>query len=134
MMRILVLLVLLPLTCHAAEMSTCKVYANRGSAFALKQLLGLPFVDDAAGKFLFRKAYSYCLLQDEVPEINFTQEEQPIVDGLPTPTPKPGSVPATDPADAIPKARVVVSTTDQPLCVRHHMRTIYSGKHWNCRK
>jgi hypothetical protein len=124
-------------------MTTCKIYANRGSAFALRQLLGLPFIDDAAGKFLFRKAYSYCVLQDEVPELTFTHEEQPIVDGLPPPAPpvRPGSVPATDPADApvdapaAPKAKATkTASTDQALCVRHHMRTVYTGRHWNCRK
>jgi hypothetical protein len=142
MMRALALLALLPLTAHAAEMTTCKVYANRGSAFALRQLLGLPFVDDAAGKFLFRKAYSYCVLQDEMPTLNFTAEEQPIVDGLPPPPPpvRPGSVPATDPADApvapvAPKAKATrTASADQPLCVRHNMRTVYHGLHWNCRK
>jgi len=145
-MRALALLALLPLTAHAAEISTCKVYANRGSAFALRQLLGLPFVDDAAGKFLFRKAYSYCVLQDEMPTLNFTAEEQPIVDGLPPPAPpaRPGSVPATDPADTpvdapvTPKAKRVTATktasADQPLCTSHHMRTVYHGRSWNCRK
>jgi hypothetical protein len=143
MMRALALVALLPLTAHAAEMSYCKIYANRGSAFALRQLLGLPFIDDAAGKFLFRKAYSYCVLQDEMPELTFTHEEQPIVDGLPPPVPpvRPGSVPATDPADdpvdapAAPKAKTTkTASADQPLCVRHGKRTVYSGRHWNCRK
>jgi hypothetical protein len=143
MMRALALLALLPLTAHAAEMAPCKVYANRGSAFALRQLLGLPFIDDAAGKFLFRKAYSYCVLQDEMPTLTFSHEEQPIVDGLPPPSPpvRPGSVPATDPADApvdapaAPKAKATkTASADQALCTRHHLRTVYHGLHWNCRK
>jgi len=65
-MRALALLALLPLTAHAAEMNSCKVYANRGSAIALRQLLGLPFIDPTAGKFLYRKAYTGTTLRDHL--------------------------------------------------------------------
>jgi len=147
-MRALALLALLPLTAHAAEMNSCKVYANRGSAIALRQLLGLPFIDPTAGKFLYRKAYTFCLLQDEMPEISFTPEEQVAVGGMPTPPtrpePLPGSVPATDAADApadvpvapiAPKAKATKSAgADQALCTRQGKRTVYTGRHWRCKK
>jgi hypothetical protein len=55
------------------------------------------------------------------------------------PEPPPGSVPATDPSDPTedPKSKLVVvhpSGKSQPLCLAHHMRTVYKGHHWNCRK
>jgi hypothetical protein len=139
---------------RAAEMATCKIYANRGSSIALRQLLGLPFIDAAAGKYLYRKAYTYCVLQDEVPEISFTPEEQPLITGMPSPPTRPepvqGSVPATDTADApadppaAPKAKKVTKVTKvttqsvggqpQALCTSHGKRTVYSGTHWRCLK
>jgi len=92
---------------HGAEMTPCHSYANRASAEALRRLLGMAFVDIAVGRFMYRKSYTFCLLQDEVPEMTFTAEEQPIVDGaIPTPAqrpePLPGSVPATDQVEAAP--------------------------------
>jgi hypothetical protein len=123
---------------HSADMNDCKVYATRGSAAALKALLAFPFIDVAAGKFLFRKAYSFCINSDELPEMTFTAEEQPIVDGRITPLPpmKPeGVVPATDPADPVP---VVEPAEPKPrgkaLCIKHGKRTVYKGRHWRCVK
>jgi len=93
---------------HGAEMSTCHAFANRASAEALRRLLGMSFVDVSVGRFMYRKAYSMCLNADEPPEMTFTAEEQPIVDGaIPTPAPVPrpepaGSVPATDKITAEP--------------------------------
>jgi hypothetical protein len=152
-MRALALLALLPLTAHAADMSDCHAYANRGSAAALRALLNFPFIDPAAGKFLYRKAYSYCLLQDDLPEMQFTPEEQPIIDMVPMlkpptrPEPAPGSVPATDAADApaevpvaprVKKARAASATvawgSPQPTCIKVGMRTVYAGRHWRCQK
>lgn len=99
-MRALALLVMLPLASQAADMTDCKVYATRTSAMALKALLGIPFIDVSTGRFLFRKAYTFCVNADEVPALVFTEEEQPIVDGLPAPKlrpePPPASVPAVD--------------------------------------
>jgi hypothetical protein len=146
-MRAIALLALLPLTAHAAEMNSCHIYANRGSALALRQLLGFPFIDVAAGRFLYRKAYSFCLLQDETPTFTFTPEEQPIVDGqvVVFPPMKPdGVVPATDATDATdapadvpvaPKAKASkTASTDQALCTRNGLRTVYTGHRWRCRK
>jgi hypothetical protein len=133
----------------AADMKDCTVYANRGSAAALKALLGMPFIDVSAGRFLYRRAYTFCLNSDEVPLMTFTPEEQPIIDdAIPTPREKPpGSVPATDapcedeqtcgnlpPVPTKPKKVAGSGPGDQPLCVRHKMKTIYTGKSWRCRK
>jgi hypothetical protein len=130
----------------AADMRDCRTYANRGSALALRQLLGFPFVDVAAGKFLYRKAYSFCLNADELPPMTFTPEEQPIIDdAIPTPREKPpGSVPATDaPSEdeqvrgnlpLAPSKKIVAGPAGQPLCIRHKMKTVYKGKSWRCRK
>jgi hypothetical protein len=143
MMRVLALLALLPLTAHAADISYCRTFASRMSAQALHQLIGIPFVNVATGRFLYRQSYTFCVNADEEPPIVFSEEQQPIVDGLPPPSPpvRPGSVPATDPADApaeapaAPKAKATKTAgADQALCVRHHMRTVYHGLHWNCRK
>lgn len=123
---------------RAADLADCHAYANRGSAAALRQLLGFPFIDVAAGRFLYRKAYSFCLLQDEVPAFTFTPEEQPIVDGqvVTFPPMKPaGVVPAEDskpvPAD---QPAATPALTGQPLCVKHGMKTAYKGKRWRCVK
>jgi hypothetical protein len=143
--RTLALVVLLPLTAHAADSSYCRVYANRMSAMTLQRLVGVPFVNVATGRFLYRQAWTSCLNSDEEPEIVLSETQQPLIDGMPTPPMRPeGSVPATDPADApaevpvapvAPKAKATkTASTDQPLCVRHHMRTVYHGLHWNCRK
>jgi hypothetical protein len=147
---LLIVFVAIPFAGHSADMPGCHVYANRGSAAALRALLDFPFIDPSAGRFLYRKAYSFCVLQDEVPEMRFTVEEQPIIDMIPMlkppprPDPVPGSVPATDatdaPADApvapvAPKAKATKSAgADQALCLSHNMRTIYTGLHWRCRK
>lgn len=135
---ILVVVTLSITRARAADLSDCHAYANRGSAAALQQLLRFPFIDVAAGRFLYRKAYSFCLLQDEVPQLVFTPEEQPIVDGEVTPLPpmKPeGVVPATDPADPVPApAEVTPALTGKPLCVKYGKRTVYHGKHWRCQK
>jgi hypothetical protein len=135
---------------QAADMKDCKTFANRGSAAALRQLIDFPFIDVAVGRFLYRKAYSFCLNADELPSMVFTPEEQPIVDdAIPTPIPRekpPGSVPAVDPSEdeqvrgnlplAPSKSKKVADpgSGDQPLCVRHKMKTVYQGKHWRCRK
>jgi hypothetical protein len=91
---------------HSADVTDCNAYANRGSAAALQQLLRFPFVDVAAGRFLYRKAFTFCVNSDEMPPLVFTPEEQPIVDGMPTPPTRPelvpGSVPATDKVEATP--------------------------------
>ena len=107
----------------AAELTYCKIYANRMSAMALQRLIGVPFIDASTGKFLYRKAYSSCLLADEEPPIVLSEEQQPLIDGMPSPPTRPepvqGSVPATDPADApvavpiapAPKAKAKVKVT-----------------------
>jgi hypothetical protein len=107
---------------RAADMGDCKTYAARGSAAALKALLSFPFIDVASGKFLYRKAYTFCVNADEMPVMVFTPEEQPIVDGRVTPFPpmKPeGSVPATE-------AKLVPVDTDLAKawekCARSHPR------------
>jgi hypothetical protein len=150
-MRALALLALLPLTANAADMTDCHAYANRGSGAALRALLNFPFIDPAAGRFLYRKAYSYCLLQDELPEMQFTPEEQPIIDMVPMlkpqprPEPVPGSVPATAPAEPVApaapkvkKAKAASATvawgSPQPTCNKVHLRTVYTGRHWRCLK
>jgi hypothetical protein len=145
-MRGLALLALLPLTAHAAEVSYCNVYATRVSALALRQLIGIPDVDASTGRFLWRKSYTACVNADEKPPIPLSAEEQPIVDGrvVVFPPMKPaGAVPATDTIDApadvpvapvAPKAATKTASTDQPLCAKHGLRTVYSGKRWNCRK
>ena len=51
----------------AAELNYCKIYANRMSAMALQRLVGVPFVDVSTGRFLYRKAYSSCILAEEEP-------------------------------------------------------------------
>jgi len=130
--RALALLAMLPLAAHAADMSDCHAYANRGSAAALRQLILFPFLaDPSVGRFLYRKAYSYCLNADEVPVLAFTAEEQPIVDGLPAPTPRPepppASVPATDEtAPVVAKGRSgFAAGSDQwkSWCRRHFPRS-----------
>lgn len=136
----------------AADMKDCHAYANRGSAAALRQLLGMPFIDPSAGRFLYRKAYTYCLNTDEVPSLTFTPEEQPIIDmipmlkPIPRPEPPAGSVPATGEDEQVggnpppvPSKPKKVSDPgpaggDQPLCASHRMKTIYTNKHWRCRK
>jgi hypothetical protein len=119
---------------RAADSHDCTVYANRGSAAALKQLLGFPFIDVAAGRFLYRKAYTFCLNQDELPELVFTPEEQPIVDGLPAPKPRPeppaGSVPAV--GEEVEVGELGKEFTDKPVsadmkaawakCAKRHPR------------
>lgn len=129
---------------NAADMGYCKVYANRMSAMALQRLVGVPFIDVSTGRFLYRKMYSACLNSDEMPEIILSEEQQPLIDGMPTPPmrpePVPGSVPATDATDipaAIPvapkaKAKVTKASTDQPLCTRHGKKTLYNGRKWRC--
>jgi hypothetical protein len=126
--RALALLALLPLAAHAAEMNGCHAYATQTSAAALRQLLGVPWIDVAAGRFLYRKAYTYCLNSDEVPPLVFSPEQQTIVDGLPAPAPRPEPPPAVDPAPAVP------ALTGQPLCVKYGKRTVYKGKSWRCAK
>lgn len=122
---------------RAADMTDCHAYANRGSAAALRQLLGMPFIDTSAGRFLYRRAYTYCLNSDEVPALVFTPEEQPIVDdAIPLPREKPpGSVPTTDPAESNLGAKVTPKVTPakgEALCIKHGRRTVYSGLHWRC--
>lgn len=73
-----------------AEMGYCKVYAARSSAEVLRRLIGIPFVDEAAGRFMWRKAYSSCLNADEEPPIIVTPTQAPLLE------PEPGSLPATD--------------------------------------
>jgi hypothetical protein len=85
-----VLLVALVRAGHAADMGYCKVYAARSSAEVLRRLIGIPFIDETAGRFLFRKGYTYCLNSDEDPPIIMTPTEAPLLD------PAPGSIPATD--------------------------------------
>jgi hypothetical protein len=112
------------------------------SAMTLQRLVGVPFVNVATGRFLYRQAWTSCLNSDEEPEIVLSETQQPLIDGMPTPPMRPeGSVPATDPADApaeVPaasKARATrTASTDQPLCTKHGMRTVYHGRSWNCRK
>jgi hypothetical protein len=117
---------------RAADLDDCKAYANRGSALALRQLLGFPFVDVAAGRFLYRKAYSFCLLQDETPAFTFTPEEQPIVDGQVV------MFPPMKPVEVAPVGLVETTKppapalTGEPLCVKHGMRTAWKGKRWRC--
>lgn len=130
----------------AAELTYCQIYANRMSAMALQRLIGVPFIDASTGKFLYRKAYTNCLLADSEPPIVLSEEQQPLITGMPSPPTRPepvqGSVPATDPADApaapvAPKAKAVkVSQGGQPqaLCTSHGMRTVYTGLHWRCLK
>ena len=137
----LLFFVMIPIVGHSAEMSFCRVYATRVSALALRQLIGIPNVDAATGKFLWRKSYSACVNADEQPPIPLSAEEQIVVGGMPSPPVRPGSVPATDPADtpvdapAAPKAKATkTASADQPLCTRHGMRTVYHGRSWNCRK
>jgi len=143
-MRALALLALLPLTAHAADLSYCKTYANRMSAMALQRLVGVPFIDVSTGRFLYRKAYSSCLLVDDEPPMILSETQQPLIDGMPSPPtrpePPPGSVPATDATDApadVPVAPVApkakATKPDQPLCTRHGKRTVYKGTHWRCR-
>jgi hypothetical protein len=127
----LVLLVMLPLAAHAADMDGCSSYATQTSAAALRRLLGVPWVDVAAGRFLYRKAYTYCLNADEVPPLVFSPEQQPIVDGLPTPAPRPEPPPAAAPAAA--PAATAPKGQPQPLCVRYGKRTVYNGKQWRCK-
>ena len=122
-----ILLLALPLAAHAADMSDCHAYANRGSAAALQALLAYPFIDVSAGRFLYRKAYTFCLNADEIPPLVFTPQEQPIVDGLLEPKPPPASVPATDETKP-------VEPQGKALCIKHGKRTIYRGKHWRCVK
>ena len=128
---------------RAADMTDCHAYANRGSAAALRQLLDLPFIDASAGRFLYRRAYTYCLNSDEVPSMTFTVEEQPIVDGaIPIPREKPpGLVPATDPSAITEKAPSnlrpkvnpkVTPAKGEALCISHGRRTVYNGLHWRC--
>lgn len=50
-----------------AEMSYCKVYAARSSAEALRRLIGIPFIDTSAGRFLWRKASSRVLASSTPP-------------------------------------------------------------------
>jgi len=89
-MRILALALMLPLAAHAAETADCQTYATRTSSMALRALLIVPWVDVATGRWLYNKAYFYCLNSDEVPPLVFTPEEQPIVDdALPAPVPRP---------------------------------------------
>ena len=137
--RALALLTLLPFAAHAADMS---IHANRMSAMALQRLIGVPFVDVARAIPIGK----HCgLLADEEPPMVLSEEQQPLVTGMPTPPTRPepvqGSVPATDPADApvdapvAPKTKATKSAgADQPLCTSHGMQTIYTGKHWRCRK
>jgi hypothetical protein len=127
----------------AADMADCRAYANRGSAAALRQLLGMPFIDVSAGRFLYRRAYTYCLNSDEVPPMTFTAEEQPIIDdAIPLPKAKPpGSVPAIDPQEeqaggnlplAPSKVRVKAAAKGEALCIRHGKKTVYHGRSWRC--
>jgi hypothetical protein len=115
-------------------------------------------------QWLWNRGYSHCLLLEEehpLPPLDWQgaidildpnrtpaamlddANVATLIDGLPPPMPpaRPGSVPATDPADApvdapaAPKAKATkTASTDQPLCSRHGLRTVYSGKRWNCRK
>lgn len=129
----------------AAEMNACHAYANRTSALALRALLNVPSVDASVGVFIYRKAYSYCLNADEVPQLVFTPEEAPIVAGVIPP----GTLPATgleesrgrlpltrsvSPTSPTASPKVVSADTDQPLCIKHNMKTVYRGKSWRCRK
>jgi hypothetical protein len=137
---ILIVTILATPRARAADLDDCKSYANRGSALALRQLLGFPFIDVAAGRFLYRKAYSFCLLQDEVPAFTFTPEEQPIVDGQVVVFPP--MKPASDPPEVSGKVSTnlersvpaVPALTGQPLCVKYGKRTVYKGKRWRCVK
>lgn len=84
---------------HPAEMNTCKVYATRSSAEALRRLVGIPFIDVAAGRFLYRKAYTYCLNADEAPPIVVSETVAPLLEpgsvgATADPTPSPPSKPA----------------------------------------
>jgi hypothetical protein len=136
-------LIFVATTAHAADVTDCRTYANRGSAAALKALLDMPFVDVGVGRFLYRKAWSYCVNADEVPPMTFTAEEQPIVDdAIPLPKAKPpGSVPAVDPQDepiggnlplAPSKVRVKAAAKGEALCIRHGKKTVYHGRSWRC--
>jgi hypothetical protein len=146
-MRAIALLALIPLAAHSAEVSYCNVYATRVSALALRQLIGIPDVDASTGRFLWRKSYTACVNADEKPPIPLSTEEQPIVDGrvVVFPPMKPdGVVPATDATDATdapadvpvaPKAKASkTASTDQALCTRNGLRTVYTGHRWRCRK
>lgn len=134
-LTLVLLFTLVPFVGHSAEMSDCHTYANRGSAAALQQLLEFPWIDVSAGRFLYRKAYTFCLNADEIPPLVFTPQEQPIVDGLlpepkPRPEPPPASVPAIDPAEEAKPAE----PPGKALCIKHGKRTVYRGKHWRCVK
>ena len=63
-------------------------------------------MDVSTGRFLYRKAYSSCLLVDDEPPMILSEEQQPLIDGMPSPPmrpePVPGSVPATDKVEAKP--------------------------------
>ena len=136
---------LIPFSAQAADMLNCKTYANRTSALALRALLNIPSIDASVGVFIFRKSYSYCLNADEVPPLVFTPEEAPIVAGVIPPGTLPatgaeesrGRLPLTRSASPIsPTAspKVVSADTDQPLCLKHGMKTVYKNRSWRCRK
>jgi hypothetical protein len=126
-------------------MNDCRTYANRTSALALRALLNIPSIDASVGVFIFRKSYAFCLNADEVPPLVFTPEEAPIVaDLIP-----PGTLPATgleesrgrlpltrsvSPTSPTASPKVVSADTDQPLCLKHGMKTVYKNRSWRCRK
>jgi hypothetical protein len=133
---------------HAAADYPCSLYARE----ALRGYVGtippadLPNLTVDQLTWTYTKYFSHCVLLDEVPEIKDMSSEDQFVANLwsqlqrDLPKPAPEAPHATEPAkpppvaSQAPLAKPAAATSQQAVCVRAKMRTLWSGKSWRCAK
>jgi hypothetical protein len=121
-MKAFILALLITTPALAADDAVCTGYATK----SLDQVM----------KYMWLRLYATCMAVPETPAVTWTWDE--LQHRINDPAQLPDVAPPAPKASSAspPKTKVATASTGgvaQSLCDKFHKRTVYTGKHWNCR-